>query len=107
MIEGADFSSEMLKGFLRARVEMAGYNAVFPGQHASTKKQRPAFDAARKAEMERIRKRAGVTVVQFDLAWMGRALSVQPREKLWRALGVDLDLYGVKLVDYGKWEKIQ
>lgn len=100
-----DFSPEMLKGFLRARVEMAGYNAIFPGPLTSVKKVRRSFDDARSAEKDRIRKKAGVTAVQFDLAWMGRTLSAEPRERLWRALGVDLDSYGVKLIDYGKQER--
>jgi hypothetical protein len=101
-----DFSPEMLKGFLRARVEMAGFAAIFPGPLSSVRKVRHSFDDARRAEKERIRKKAGVTTVQFDLAWMGRTLSVGPREKLWRALGVDVGAYGVRLVDYGKWEKL-
>jgi hypothetical protein len=102
----ADFSPTMLKGFLHARCEMAGYRAVFPDPKASTRRPPRSFEAARAAEKERIRKSAGVSVEQIDLAWSGRTLGVEPREKLWRALGVDLATYGVKLVDYGKWEKV-
>jgi hypothetical protein len=96
----------MLKSFLRTRVEMAGFSAIFPHSLSSVRKVRHSFDDARKAERERIRKRAGVTAVVFDMAWMGYTLTAPNRVKLWKALGADPATYGIRLVDLGKQEVV-
>lgn len=71
-----DFSPEMLRFFLRARAEHA-----VPAN--ATKRQR--LDAMRRFKAT-IRKQAGVTAGQFDLAWMGRLLMADTRVRLWAVL---------------------
>lgn len=71
-----DHSPAMLQLFLRARAAHVGHMA---GPRAA------------EAEKRRIRRKAGVTVTEFEMAWMGRVAPVgagsRACEKLWRALG--------------------
>lgn len=93
-----DFSPAMLKGFLRARVSMAAMVEVFdPKTGIYTNLPR-----AQAEEKARLRSAAGITKAQFDLAWSGRILSLQPRCGLWKALGVDPAKHGVVLVEGGQ-----
>ncbi|KKX28245.1 hypothetical protein [Rhizobium sp. LC145] len=86
-----DFSPAMLKFFLRARV-MHEANIAFPAARAS--QERGAKVA--------IRKRAGVTNTEFELAWMGRLMAPVPRAKLWAALGINPGAFGVILMHGGQ-----
>lgn len=72
-----DYSPNTLRLFLRARAELA----VPAG---ATRRQR--VDAVRKFKTS-IRKQAGVTAGQFDLAWAGRLLMPETRVRLWAVLG--------------------
>lgn len=100
----ADFSPIMLKGFLRARVDIAAYNAAYP----DPPRKGADFTAARREALATIRKRAGVTEVQLDLAWHGRALSLEARQKIWlQGLGIDPAAYGVRLVEGGRQERLR
>jgi hypothetical protein len=95
-----DFSPAMLKSFLRIRVGHMAFSSAYPAAS-----QRPlAYVKAEISAKRTLRIMARVTEVQFDLAWHGRALSVEPRLKLWGALGVVPAEYGIRLVDYGKQE---
>lgn len=100
----ADFSPTVLKGFLRARVDIAAYGAAFP----DPPRKGADFTKARREALAEIRKRAGVTEVQLDLAWHGRALSLEARGKIWlHGLGIDPAAYGVRLIEGGKQERLR
>lgn len=86
-----EFSPAMMKFFLRARVAHAA-NVAFPASRGSQE---------RGAKTE-IRKRAGVTVQEFEMAWMGRLLSPEPRLRLWIALGIDPSVYRIQLTHGGQ-----
>lgn len=90
-----DFSPEMMKFFIRARVcHMA--NVAFPAPRASQER-------AAKTE---IRKAAGVTDFEFRMAWSGRLSRPLPRLKLWMSFGIDPAVFSVRLLDDGQQEVI-
>ncbi|QPC88683.1 hypothetical protein GA830_12090 [Mesorhizobium sp. NBSH29] len=85
-----NFSTAMLRLFLRARCRMAAQ----PG--------RRSFQADSRRERDRLRRLAGVTAVQMDLAWMGRLESAEPRVRLWAVLGHHPGDHGVVLTHGGQ-----
>lgn len=91
-----DFSPAMLRLFLRARGELAMADAA-------TKRQRAA---ALRAFKTSIRKQAGVTAGQFDLAWMGWLLTPETRVRLWAVLGHFPADHGVVL-NHGGQDHVQ
>lgn len=98
-----EFSLSMLKFFLRARVSHAGLTAVPPDVAAPTGQRR--HEARRPAERrmkDAIRKAAGVTNVEFEMAWMGRLWGAEERSKLWGALGHVPADFGVRLTRAGQ-----
>jgi hypothetical protein len=101
-----DFSPKMLRGFLNARIEMAGYRAVFPDERKSLRRGTMTFDKARQEERRAIMKRARVTPEQFDLALAGRIISLEARERLWKALNADPAAHGIRLLDGSGQERI-
>jgi hypothetical protein len=72
-----DFSPLMLKLFLRARAELRVVETGEPWRRSETLR---AF----KTET---RKLAGITNVEFEMAWMGHLLAAAERTRLWGALG--------------------
>lgn len=88
-----DYSPKMLRLFLHARVRFAGAEAALiePRNRAS----------GESAEKRRIRKAAKVTNNEFHMAWMGWLLSADDRTRLWAALGVYPEKFGVVLEDRG------
>lgn len=97
-----DFSPAMLKRFLRARVGIEAYARIFAAPVGFA----PKLEDVEQEEKDQLRKAAGLTEEQIDLAWSGRGLSLSPRERLWKALGVDPAGCGVRLLDHGKQERI-
>lgn len=97
-----DFSPAMLKRFIRARIGIEVYGRIFAAPAGFA----PKLEAVEAEEKDRLREAAGLTEEQLDLAWMGRGLSLAPRERLWKALGVDPAGCGVRLLDHGKQERI-
>ncbi|AYD00008.1 hypothetical protein [Neorhizobium sp. NCHU2750] len=93
-----DFSPKMLRGFLNARIEMAGYRAEFPDERKSVRRKAMTFDEARVAERSAIMKRARVTAEQFELALAGRIVSLDARARLWKALNADPASHGIRLL---------
>lgn len=86
-----DFSPQMLSLFLRARVcHMA--NTAFPAARGSQERGAKAA----------LRKEAGVTDFEFNMAWMGRLSRPVPRLKLWMSFGIDPAVFGVRLIDGGQ-----
>ena len=100
-----DFSPAMLKRFLRARADIAGFKAIFPSELSSARKVRKTFNAALKEERAAISRRSGVSDEQFDLAWQGRLSTADPRRRIWIALNADPEFHGVRLLDKGKQEE--
>lgn len=92
-----DFSPKMLRGFLNARIEMAGYRAAFPGERKGQRHGALTFEEARAAERAALVKRARVTAEQFDLALTGRIVSLDARQRLWKALNADPASHGIRL----------
>lgn len=90
-----DFSPAMLRLFLRARADLG-----MP--EGATRRQRAA---ALRAFKMGIRKQAGVTSGQFDLAWMGRLQTPETRVRLWAVLGHFPGDFGIVL-DYGGQEHV-
>lgn len=86
-----DFSPAMLKFFLRARVTHMA-NVAFPAPRASQE---------RCAKVQ-LRKAAGVTQFEFDMAWMGRLSRPTPRLKIWMSLGIDPSVFSIRLNDGGQ-----
>ena len=74
-----DYSPAMLRFFLRARAAHHG-----------------------KAITARLRKAARVTLAEFDMAWMGRLNSPEPRLRLWGALGIVPADHGILLTHGGQ-----
>ncbi|MBX5015929.1 hypothetical protein [Rhizobium lentis] len=97
-----DFSPAMLKRFLRARVGIEAYGRIFAAPAGFA----PKLEDIEAEEKRRLRKSAGITEEQFDLAWSGRGISLEPRQRLWKALGVDPAACGVRLLDQGKQERM-
>lgn len=87
-----DYSPAMLRLFLRARAVHAVATARGPGHRA----------AAAKRCRDETRRRAGVTVAEFDFAWMGRLLRPEPRARLWAVLGHHPADHGIVLVHGGQ-----
>ncbi|WP_265518946.1 hypothetical protein [Nitratireductor luteus] len=87
-----DFSPTMLRFFLRARAKQAVADSGRPGQSYRIVKD---FKT-------RLRKSAGVTVTQMDLAWMGRLNTPEPRARLWAVLGHFPADHGVTLTHGGQ-----
>lgn len=87
-----DFSPAMLRFFLRARAAHA----------AAAKRGRSKREMAATACKVRLRRMAGITNAEFDMAWMGRLLRPEPRRRLWRALGHVPADYGVTLTHGGQ-----
>jgi hypothetical protein len=98
-----DFSPESLKGFLQARVKITAYMAAYP----NPPKMRKALGKAEDEAKAKLRAKAKVTPEQFDLAWQGKTLGAEARLKLWRALNVDPAEYGIRLIDFGKQERMR
>lgn len=92
-----DFSPKMLRGFVYARILMAGYRTVFPDERKSTKRAVMSFDAACAAERDRIIKRARITPEQLDLVLSGRGIETSARVRLWKALDADPARFGIVL----------
>ena len=92
-----DFSKEMLRGFVHARISMAGYRTVFPDERKSTKRGALSFDEACAAERARIVKRAGITEEQMDLVLSGRGIETSARVRLWKALDANPARFGIVL----------
>lgn len=101
-----DFSPKMLRGFLNARIEMAGYRAAFPDERKSARRGALTFDQARSAERAAIMKRARVTADQFELAMAGRIVSLDARLRLWKALNADPASHGIRLLDGSGQERM-
>jgi hypothetical protein len=102
-----DFSPKMLRGFLNARIEMAGYRAAFPDERKGLRRGTMTFDRARQAERNAIMKRAKVTDEQFELALAGRVIGLGARERLWKALNADPAAHGVRLLAGSGQERIR
>ncbi len=81
MTDVPEFSPAMLRLFLRARAVHEGSAEQFA---------------------RRTRKAAKVTEAQFEMAWMGRLNSPQPRSRLWGALGLVPADHGVMLTPDGQ-----
>lgn len=92
-----DFSPKMLRGFVHARIAMAGYRTVFPDERKSTKRSSLSFDDACAAERARIIRRARITPEQLDLVLSGRGIEISARVRLWRALDADPARFGIVL----------
>jgi len=99
-----DFSPKMLRGFVHARISMAGYRTVFPDERKSTRRPAVSFDAACAAERERLIKRARITPEQLDLVLAGRGIETSARVRLWKALDADPARFGIVLVGTGGQE---
>ncbi|GAB5505809.1 MAG: hypothetical protein Rhirs2KO_09720 [Rhizobiaceae bacterium] len=87
-----DFSPLMLALFLRARAEFRVADSSDPLRRTETVR----------AEKTALRKAARVTVRQFNMAWMGRLPTPEPRQRLWNALGHDPSGCGIRLVHGGQ-----
>lgn len=87
-----DFSPVMLSLFLRARAQFCVSDSGGPWR-------RTEIVRAFRADM---RKRAGVTNVEFHMAWMGQLASPEPRAALWAVLGHPPAAHGVTLVHGGQ-----
>jgi len=92
-----DFSPKMLRGFVHARISMAGYRTVFPDERKSTKRGELSFDAACAAERARLIKRAGLTEEQMELVLAGRGIETSARVRLWKALDANPARFGIVL----------
>lgn len=90
-----DFSPDMLKGFLRARVKMTAYMAAYPAPPLLGVDLPKAEASAR----TKIRQNARVSAAEFKAAWDGRPLPTATRLKLWQLLGVNPAAHGIRLVD--------
>jgi hypothetical protein len=88
-----NFSLDMLKGFLRARVKITAFMTAFPNPPL-TVVDLPKGEAAAKTAL---RRQAGVSAAEFDQAWHGRSISGVAQARLWRSLGVNPEAYGVRL----------
>lgn len=84
---GPKFSPEMLRLFLRARVVHALGGVTGSARRA----------AALARCKGRLRRMAKITHAEFDLAWMGRLLSPEPRARLWAVFGHRPSDYGIVL----------
>lgn len=102
----ADFSPKMLRGFLHARIEMAGYRVMFPDERKSTRRPAPSFDEAKAAERAKIMRRAEITQEQLDAALSAGTVCRAARERLWKALGADPASFGVRLIGGFGQEKL-
>lgn len=89
-----DLSPSMLKFFIRARVAHEA-NIAFPAPRGSQER------AAKVA----IRKAAGVTEFEFNMAWMGRLDRPLPRLRLWMSFGIDPAVFSIRL-NHGGQEQI-
>lgn len=87
-----DYSPAMLRLFLRARALHAA---------ASTRTSRQRAVAAKRYRDD-TRRLAGVTVAEFDFAWMGRLLRPEPRVRLWAVLGHHPADHGIVLTHGGQ-----
>lgn len=87
-----DFSPAMLRLFLRARAEQAVEDSGRP--HCR--------DRIIRDFKTRLRKTAGVTANQMDLAWMGRLNTPETRARLWAVLGHFPADHGVTLTHGGQ-----
>lgn len=86
-----DFSPLMLRLFLRARVcHMA--NTAFPAARGSQER----------GARTQLRKAAGVTQFEFDMAWTGRLERPVARLKLWISLGIDPAIFSIRLNEGGQ-----
>lgn len=99
-----DFSPKMLRGFVRARISMAGYRTMFPDERKSTKRPVMSFDEACAAERARLIKRAGITEDQMDLVLSGTGIETSARVRLWKALDANPARFGIVLVGTGGQE---
>ncbi|MBB3608648.1 hypothetical protein [Rhizobium sp. BK602] len=90
-----DFSPDMLKRFLRLRVDMM-VRISFPSQGRS----------AEKAARAELRQRCDVSRQEFWDAWQGRLGNGRLRAKIWAALWVDPAEFGLLLTDDGGQEAV-
>ncbi len=88
-----DYSPKALQLFVHARVRHAGADAALM---ASANRI-----SGEKAEKRKLRKNSGITVVQFDMAWMGTLRRALPRTRLWSAMDVFPADFGIILTDDG------
>lgn len=86
-----DFSPDMLRFFLRARALVRADGKRGGGRVNALQ----AFKA-------RMRREAGVTAAELDLAWMGRLQSPLPRARLWAVLGHHPVDHGLMLTHGGQ-----
>ncbi|MEO3386034.1 hypothetical protein [Mesorhizobium sp. CAU 1741] len=86
-----DFSPAMMMLFLRGRA----VNALFDVRGTAKR------DAALRRFNRDLRKQAGITGVQLDMAWMGRLQKAEPRARLWAVLGHHPSDHGLVLTDDG------
>lgn len=92
MTRGPNFSPEMLRLFLRARAVHALGGVKGPARRA-------AALARCKAGLRRLAK---ITHAEFDLAWMGRLASPEPRARMWAVLGHHPSDFGFVLTHGGQ-----
>ncbi|WP_412064002.1 hypothetical protein [Rhizobium sp. SYY.PMSO] len=88
-----DFSPDMLKRFLRLRVDMM-VRLSFPSPSRS----------AEKAARAELRQRCDVTRQEFWDAWQGSLTKGRVRAKIWAALWVDPAEFRILLTDDGGQE---
>jgi len=92
----------MLQFFIHARSMEAC--AAYAEEHPECRSAERSGDLYKKVRagfLEKLRKAAGVTLTQFNLAWSGRLNKAAPRLKLWGACGVVPGDYGIILTDDG------
>ncbi len=93
-----DFSPPVLAGFIRVRKRVASCSHTpldaVPCQRCQNKVR------------DELRRAAGVTCAEMDMAMHGRLASAVPRDHLWRALGIVPADYRIRLLNGGKQEGI-
>lgn len=100
-----DFSPKMLRGFVNARIVMAGFRETFPDDRKGQRRPGCTFEAACEREKARIMRKADVTAEQLDLVLSGRVIGCAARERLWRTLGADPASFGIRLVGTSAQER--
>lgn len=99
-----DFSPEMLKGFLRARVKVRFYEKAYPNHPLARKADQAKLERAIKGLL---RKETGISATEFENAWQGRRVSADTRVRLWHALGVSPSRHGVELIGWNGQREVQ
>lgn len=102
-----DFSPAMLRAFVNARIQMAGFRAEFPDERKSARRKPLSFDEACAAERAHLIRRADITPEQLELVLSGRRISPAPRERLWKALDADPGRFGIRLIGMTEQENVR